>query len=180
MPLKIVFVRNRNNEDKHICLLSTDTFLEDEQIIKIYARRWNIEVSFYNQKQFLGLESCYASKYSSIIAHTTLVCICTILLEYFKRCNTDVRSFGAVFEDCKQELQEIHLNIALDTLINTFTGYVKELRDRKRLKKGCHEKALSLAREMLSSWFTEQIAHVQNFVTRLREDLFPKKSRQNA
>ena len=180
MPLKIVFVRNRNNEDKHICLLSTDTFLEDEQIIKTYARRWNIEVSFYNQKQFLGLESCYASKYSSIIAHTTLVCICTILLEYFKRCNTDVRSFGAVFEDCKQELQEIHLNIALDTLINTFTGYVKELRDRKLLKKGCYEKALSLAHEMLSSWFTEQIAHVQDFVTRLREDLFPKKSRQNA
>ena len=67
------------------------------------------------------------------------------------RDNSDVRSFGAVFDECKQELQEIHLNIALDTLINTFTGYVKELRDRKLLKKGCHEKALSLAREMLST-----------------------------
>ena len=96
------------------------------------------------------------------------------------RNNSDVRSFGAVFDECKQELQEIHLNIAPDTLINTFTGHVMVLRYRKLLKKGCYEKALSLAHEMLSSWFTEQIAHVQNFVTRLREDLFPKKSRQNA
>lgn len=37
MSLKIVFVRNRNNKDKHNCLLSTDTTLTKEQIIKTYA-----------------------------------------------------------------------------------------------------------------------------------------------
>ena len=79
-----------------------------------------------------------------------------------------------------REPQEIHLNITLDTLINTFNNYVKELRDRKLLKKGCYEKALSLAFELLSIWFTDEITRVQDFVTRLREDLFPKKSRQNA
>ena len=58
-------------------------------------------------------------------------------------------------------MQEIHLNIALDALINAFNDYVKELRDRKLLKKkGGYEKALSLACEMLSSWFTDQINHV--------------------
>jgi hypothetical protein len=95
------------------------------------------------------------------------------------RNNSDVRSFGAVFDECKQELQEIHLNIAPDTLINTFTGHVKVLRYRKLLKKGCYEKALSLAREMISGWFTKQIAHVQDFFTRLREDLFPQRIRAN-
>ena len=54
-------------------------------------------------------------------------------------------------------------------------NYVKKA-SQKRLFKN----ALSLAHEMLSSWFTDKINHVQDFVTRLREDIFPRKSRQNA
>ncbi len=37
-----------------------------------------------------------------------------------------------------------------------------------------------LACEMLISWFAEQINHVQDFVMRLREDLFPQNSRPNS
>ncbi|MBQ3775489.1 MAG: IS4 family transposase, partial [Ruminobacter sp.] len=52
IPLKIMFVRNRNDINRYICLLSTDITLTEEEIIRTYARRWSIEVSFYNQKQF--------------------------------------------------------------------------------------------------------------------------------
>src|SRR5574344_1202284 len=172
IKVKLVFVKNRNNDDKHICLLSTDTNLTNEEIIKIYARRWNIEVNFFNQKSFLGLErGCCANQYSSIIAHAIMVCACCILLTYIKRCNEDIRSFGALFEDCKEELQEIHINIALDTLMNTFIDYVYALRDKKYQKKGCFDKALNLAKEKISSWFTQQIEYVKNFIDSIKKDI---------
>lgn len=174
IKVKLVFVKNRNNDNKHICLLSTDTNLTNEEIIKIYARRWNIEVNFFNQKSFLGLErGCCANQYSSIIAHATMVCACCILLTYIKRCNEDIRSFGALFEDCKEELQEIHINIALDTLMTTFMDYVHALIEKQYLKKGCIEKALELAYKMLSSWYTQQMTYVKNFISSIKGELFP-------
>ena len=174
IKVKLVFVKNRNNDNKHICLLSTDTNLTNDEIIKIYARRWNIEVNFFNQKSFLGLEGgCCANQYSSIIAHATMACACCILLTYIKRCNEDIRSFGALFEDCKEELQEIHINIALDTLMNTFMDYVHALIEKKYLKKGCIEKALELAYKMLSSWYTQQMTYVKNFISSIKGGVFP-------
>ena len=127
-------------------------------------------------KQFLRLESCYANQYGSIIAHTTMVCVCTMMLEFIRRYEKDVGSFGAVFESSAQQLEEIHLNIALDTLMNTFMDYVQALRDRKYLKKSCYEKATVLAFEMLSSWFTGQIAYIQDFVSGLYEEFASPKA----
>ena len=40
---KIVFVRNRSTR-KWLALLSTDVTLADEEIVKLYKRRWDIEV----------------------------------------------------------------------------------------------------------------------------------------
>ena len=105
-----------------------------------------------------------------------MVCVCTMMLEFIRRYEKDVRSFGAVFESCAEQLEEIHLNIALDTLMNTFMGYVQALRDRKYLKKSCYEKAMVLAFKMLSSWFTEQIAYIQDFVLGLYEEFATKKT----
>ena len=100
-----------------------------------------------------------------------MVCVCTTILEYIKRCDKDIRTFGAVFESCKEELQEIHINIALDTLMNTFVDYVRVLEDKKLLKKGCITEALAIAYNMLSSWYTQQIESVRNFVQSIREEL---------
>ncbi len=173
--MKFVFIRNRNNPDKHICLLSTNLQLSNEQIIRIYARRWNIEVAFKIQKSLLGLESCSAKHYSSIIAHTNLICVCAMILEYIKRDTNDPRCFGPIFKDCATQLEEIHLNIALDTLINTFMDYVDALRDNKLLRKNCYEKAKSMAYDMLGTWFTSQLTTIQDFLSSLYEEIFPKK-----
>ena len=54
--------------------------------------------------------------------------------------------------------------------MNTFMDYVQALRDRKYLKKSCYGKATALAFEMLSSWFTGQIAYIQDFVSGLYEE----------
>ena len=51
---KIIFVRARNTK-KWLALLSTDVDLADEEIIKLYKRRWDIEVFFKISKSYLRL-----------------------------------------------------------------------------------------------------------------------------
>ena len=96
LKVKLLFVRDRNNSNKTLCLLCTDLSLSNEDIIFTYAKRWNIEVMFKNQKQHLRLVSTSCSrKYSSIIAYVTQVCICNTIIEYSKRINKDFRRFVA-------------------------------------------------------------------------------------
>src|SRR5699024_1954555 len=46
IPVKIIFVRNRNKKSDWLAILSTDCTLSDHQIIRIYGMRWDIEVFF--------------------------------------------------------------------------------------------------------------------------------------
>ena len=43
IPVKIVFVRNRNKKSECLYLLSTDTSLNNAEIVRIYGNRWSIE-----------------------------------------------------------------------------------------------------------------------------------------
>ena len=51
---KIVFVRDRSKKS-WLGILSTDTELSDEEIVRLYGRRWDIEVFFKMSKSFLNL-----------------------------------------------------------------------------------------------------------------------------
>jgi len=53
LPVKIVFVRNRNNQSEWLAILSTDTTLSNEEIVRIYGMRWDIETFFKFSKSFL-------------------------------------------------------------------------------------------------------------------------------
>lgn len=46
IPAKVVYVRNRNRRKEYLCLISTDTSLSEEEIIRIYGKRWDTEVFF--------------------------------------------------------------------------------------------------------------------------------------
>ena len=45
-PVKLVFVRNKNNRQEYFILASTDIKLSEEEIIQTYGKRWSIEVFF--------------------------------------------------------------------------------------------------------------------------------------
>ena len=51
-PARIVFVRDRRMKD-WLALLTTDINLPDEEVVRIYGKRWDIEVFFRTAKQFL-------------------------------------------------------------------------------------------------------------------------------
>ena len=48
--MRIVFVRNRNKKSKLLYILSTDNALSEDEIIRIYGMRWNIETFFKASK----------------------------------------------------------------------------------------------------------------------------------
>lgn len=62
IPVKIVFVRNRNKKSECLYLLSTDTSLNNAEIVRIYGNRWSIECFFKASKSFLKLGSEFQSR----------------------------------------------------------------------------------------------------------------------
>ena len=114
---KIVFVRDRNSK-KWLALLSTDTTLTAEEIIKLYGRRWDIEVFFKMAKSFLKLAKEFQSRsFDALVAHATLVCCRYIMLELVKRTNADPRTLGNLFHAVCDELRQISLTEALALLL---------------------------------------------------------------
>ncbi len=50
---KVVYVRNRNKRKEYLCLISTDVNLDENEIIRVYGKRWDIEVFFMVCKSYL-------------------------------------------------------------------------------------------------------------------------------
>ena len=68
---KLVFVRDKRKKD-WLALLSTDTALPDADIVRIYGKRWDIEVFFKMAKQHLKLaKEIQCRDYDALIAHTS-------------------------------------------------------------------------------------------------------------
>jgi hypothetical protein len=53
-PVRIVIVRDPGGRRRDEAFFCTDLAVDYAFILEGYARRWTIEVAFYNQKQFLG------------------------------------------------------------------------------------------------------------------------------
>lgn len=97
-PVKIVFVWNRNKKSEWLAILSTDTALSDEEIVRIYGMRWDIETFFKCTKSMLKLAKEFQGRsYDTLISHTTLVFTRYILLEWSRRNEQDPKTMGILF-----------------------------------------------------------------------------------
>ncbi len=104
---KLVFVRDRKKKG-WLVILSTDTQLPDEDVVRLYGRRWDIEVFFKMSKQYLKLtKEIQARDFDSLIAHTTIVFMRYQFLAYEQRMQTDDRTFGYLFYACCDEVKDI-------------------------------------------------------------------------
>lgn len=114
---KIVFVRNRSTR-KWLALLSTDINLADEEIVKLYKRRWDIEVFFKITKSYLRLAKEFQSRsYDALVAHTTIVFARYIMLELARRTSNDPRTLGTLFHAGCDELRQVSFAEALTLLL---------------------------------------------------------------
>jgi len=55
-PVRIVIVRDPSGRRRDEAFFCTDLTVDHALILEGYARRWAIEVTFHDQKQFLGFE----------------------------------------------------------------------------------------------------------------------------
>jgi hypothetical protein len=127
--VKVVFVENRNKKSKRVwlALLSTDISLSDEEIIRIYGKRWDIEVFFKSIKSLLRVEKEYQLRnFDSINAHISIVCCRYCYLSWLSRKQQDPRTLGDLFYQAWDEMEDIRFMEALERIIKMFTVYLME------------------------------------------------------
>ena len=115
---KIIFVPG-DNKKGWLALLSTDLDLPGEEIVRLYGKRWDIEVFFKMCKQHLKLvKEIQIRNYDGLIAHTSIVIARYNLLSLFQRQSVDQRSFGDLFRACNDEMTNITFLDALQRILS--------------------------------------------------------------
>ena len=108
IPAKVVYVRNRNKRKEYLCLISTDVNLDESEIIRIYGKRWDIEVFFKVCKSYLNLsKECNSLSYDAMAAHTAVVFTRYMMLSLESRESNDNRSLGELFLYFSDEMSDI-------------------------------------------------------------------------
>ena len=108
--------------------MSTDLDLANEEIVRIYGKRWDIEVFFKMAKQHLKLaKEIQCRDFDALIAHTTIVFMRYMFLAYQHRIETDQRTFGELFYACCDELTDISFVEALYRILNLTGEKIREL-----------------------------------------------------
>ena len=123
----MVYVRNRNNRKDYLCLLSTDLSLEENEIIRLYGKRWDIEVFFKVCKSYLKLSrECHSLSYDAMTAHTAVVFTRYMMLSLESRESNDIRSLGELFVYISDEMADITWLQALQMLLQLFRSTLSE------------------------------------------------------
>ena len=108
IPARIVCVRNKKNKKDWIALICTNPSLTEEEIIRIYGKRWQIEVFFKTCKSYLQLVSeCHSLSYDALTAHVAIVFVRYMMIALEQRKDEDVRSLGEIFFYFTDELADI-------------------------------------------------------------------------
>lgn len=152
IPVKIVFVRNRNKKSECLYILSTDITLADSEIVRVYGNRWSIECFFKASKSFMKLGSEYQCRsYSAMVSHTTIVFVRYILLEWIRRNQNDERSYGELFYMFCDDIQDMDLTNALQSLMALFVDIVTTY----------SAKITELVKNQVSNWISSQAPFIQ-------------------
>ena len=108
LPAKIVCVRNKKNKKDWIAFICTNPELSEEEIIRIYGKRWQIEVFFKTCKSYLNLISeCHSLTYDALTAHVAIVFTRYLMIAMEQRRNEDDRTLGEIFYFFTDELKDI-------------------------------------------------------------------------
>lgn len=147
IPVKLVFVRNRNKRSEYIVILSTDCCLSNNEIIRTYGNRWSIELFFRASKSLLDLGTEFQGlSYDMTVSSTAIVYTRYILLEWLRRKKSDNKTICELFYVCCDDIQDMELTTALKQLLTI-------------LANGLQNSAITISNEVKSqfiSWFVSQ------------------------
>jgi hypothetical protein len=156
VPAKIVFVRERSNRKNWIALISTDVALNEDEIIALYGKRWDIEPFHKVLKSNLHLTKEFQLRsFDGIVAHTAVVLTRYILLSLENREGKDNRAIGGLFLLICDELDDISFQYAFELLLSTL---IQCLGDRSCLDKNQIDQLVEHFICCLPSFFKERLA----------------------
>lgn len=127
VQVKVVFIQHRNKKSEWLAILSTDCTLSEQEIVRIYGMRWDIEVFFKTTKSLLRLQKEFQGmSYDLLISHTTIVFSRYIVLSWQNRCHNDQRTLGGIFYELCDEVNELDWAVALQQLIELLEDALKK------------------------------------------------------
>ena len=125
LPAKIVCVRNKKNKKDWIAFICTNPELSEEEIIRIYGKRWQIEVFFKTCKSYLNLISeCHSLTYDALTAHVAIVFARYLMIAMEQRRNEDDRTLGEIFYFFTDELRDISFGESFQIIITAMIDSV--------------------------------------------------------
>lgn len=128
IPARIVCVRNRSNKKDWLAMICTNKDLSEKEIIRIYGKRWDIEVFFKTCKSMLKLETgCRSLSYDAMTAYVSIVFTRYMLISVEKRINEDDRTAGELFLLMCDELQDITFSHSMSIIVQAFLDSAMEL-----------------------------------------------------
>lgn len=108
IPAKIVCVRNKKNKKDWVAFICTNPDLSEEEIIRNYGKRWQIEVFFKTCKTYLRLiKECHSQSFDALTAHIAIVFTRYLMLALEQRKREDDRTLGELFFFFTDELADI-------------------------------------------------------------------------
>ena len=126
-----------DSEDRANVLIIDDSMFERNRskIIRIYGKRWDIEVFFKVCKSYLNLSrECNSLSYDAMTAHTAVVFTRYMMLSLESRESNDNRSLGELFLYFSDEMSDITWIQAFQMLLQMFRTMLSdntELSDEK-------------------------------------------------
>ena len=125
IPARIVCVRNKKNKKDWIAFICTNPDLSEEEIIRIYGKRWQIEVFFKTCKSYLQLISeCHSLSYDALTAHVAIVFVRYLMIAMEQRRNEDNRTLGEIFYFFTDELADITFGESFQIIITAMIDSV--------------------------------------------------------
>ena len=142
---RIVCVRNRNNRKDWIAIICTDMSLDENDIIRIYGHRWEIEVFFKTCKSNLLLcKEYHGLSYDGLTAHVALVFARYMLLAVEKRDDEDERTLGELFYLMIAEVADITFEESMQIIVKAmFNAMQEELHLTNEQIESLYEKFIS-------------------------------------
>lgn len=127
IPARAIYVRNRNKRKDYLVLITTDMTIDEDEVIRIYGKRWNIEVFFKVCKSYLKLsKECNSLSYDAMTAHTAIVFTRYMMLSVENRGETDFRTCGEIFYLFVDELSDITWIQAFHLIMQIFMNTISD------------------------------------------------------
>jgi len=168
VKVKLLFVRSvderKQQASKHdwALFLTTDSQLEDEKILEVYALRWGIEVYFKEAKQKLGFLKEQSRHYSAYIASIHLTGLRFCMLLFAKQEESSAR-FSEVRNDFEESLNCLNFASKLWGLFKALIAGA--LSNMVRLSSADKADVLKRIEETVVDFFT-QVMQMDSFTLR--------------